>query len=169
MEALLNYTTLGRLVTGHSNDCNRKTIERQLQDHDKQLYLKWNAKKRNGLGVWEVRRLPNEKEFVFKTEFGSTKIYELEYRELDLVHHVLDVPVLSYELLGRIKRMDAWANKNYLNDMEYTANVEQAKVLKNAKDELTYEVKQNKRVWRDFASFVSQGGNPGQVLNKFRP
>ena len=45
MEALLNYSTLGRLVVGSVNDCDRAGLERALRDFDKQLYLKWNPKK----------------------------------------------------------------------------------------------------------------------------
>ena len=168
MEALLNYSTLGRLVVGSVHDCDRAGLERALRDFDKQLYLKWNPKKRNGMGCWELRRRPDGKEFVYKTDFAGQKIYQLEYVEQDLVHHIFDLPYLSYELIGRLKKADTWNDANFLDNMEYEADRQQRRVLANAKEELTYEVKQNKRIWRDFAEFVSHGGNPGQVLNKLR-
>lgn len=164
---LLNHG-IGNIIVGSVRDTDKARLERQLKDYDSQLYIKWNAKKRSGLGIWEVRRLPNSKEKVLKTEFNGFKIFSYEYVELDLVNHVLDVPDLSYDILGKIRSMDAWNDKNFVANLDYRGEQHKLETLKKAREELTYDVKQHKREWRDFATFVSQGGNPGQVLNKMR-
>jgi hypothetical protein len=169
MDLLLNYNTLGHTIIGHVRDTDKKTLERQLQDYDKQLYIKWNPKKRQGLGVWEIRRKPDEKSKVFKTEWNGYKIFELEYAEIDLVHQVLDVPFLSYEVLGKIRSMDAWNDKNFVANLDYKGAVHKAETDRKAREELTYEIKQHKKEWRDFATFIAEGNNLGHVLNKFRP
>lgn len=168
INCFLNYSTLGTLLVGSVQDCDKKALERALQDYDKQLYIKWNPKKRRGLGCWEIRRRPDQKEMVFKTDFNGIKIFSYEYVELDLVNHVLDVPVLSRDVLGKIKSMDAWTDKNFVANLDYRHAEAKAEAGRKARAELTYEIRQHKREWRDFAAFVAEGGNPGQVLNKFR-
>src|SRR6185369_13350161 len=98
----------GSLIIGNTGDCNKGFLERCLKYYDQQLYIKWNPKKRGGWGMWEVRRRPETATNVFQGKLeDGTNVYTYEYKELDLVNHVLDVPVLHYNVLGKIKSMDA--------------------------------------------------------------
>lgn len=168
LQAELNYSTLGRLVVGSVLDCNKDALERSLKFYDNQLYIKWNPKKRGGLGVWEIRRRPNEMTQVYQGNWRGHDLYTMEWKELDIVHHVLDVPVLKYNVLTRIKEMDVWGKKSWVDSSDYEAERERANIEKGARAELKYAIQQHKQEWRDFARLVSEGHNPGQVLNKFK-
>lgn len=154
----------GKLIVGSVHDCNRQALERSLKFYDPQLYLKWNPKKRGGWGMWEIRRRPNEPTKVYQGSVDGQAFFTIEYKENDLVHHVLDVPVLRYDVLAKIKQMDAWANKNFLDNLDYEAARGIADAKAKARNELHYNIKQHKREWRDFAALVSQGVNPAKVL-----
>lgn len=155
----------GKLVTGHVLDCDKASLERSLKDYDKQLYIKWNPKKNKGYGSWEIRRHPDKKQMVYKCDFNGYKIFEYEYKELDIINHVLDVPYLSREVVGRIKKMDTWTDKRWNQDLEYREATHRDAQDKKARDDLKYNIKQHTQQWRDFMSHISQGGNPGQVLS----
>lgn len=155
----------GKLITGSVLDCNKDSLERELKFYDSQLYLKWNPRKRKGYGQWEVRRKPDRCINVYQGMLGSAKLFTVEYKEIDIVHHVLDLPYLSRNTLGKIKQMDTWGKGvDYTKDLEYKEALYRQKEEKAALDELKYNVQQHKKEWRDFAQFVSEGGNPGQVL-----
>lgn len=156
----------GKLITGHILDCDKDSLERELKFYDAQLYLRWNTKKRKGYGQWEVRRKPDQTTNVFQGMVGSAKLFTVEYREIDIVNHVLDLPYLSRNTLGKLKQMDTWGKVgNFAKNLEYEEATHRQKEEKAALQDLKYNVKQYKKEWRDFAQFVSQGGNPGQVLS----
>jgi hypothetical protein len=156
----------GKLVIGHVLDCNKASLERELKFYDKQLYLKWNPKKRGGWGCWEVRRKPEYTINIYQGKVGEYELYTVEHKELDIINHVLDLPYLSRNTLGKLKQMDTWNNKQWAKDLEYTEAKMREREEKKALDEMKYNIKQHKQEWRDFAKFVSEGGNPGQVLAK---
>jgi hypothetical protein len=158
----------GSIVIGSVHDCNRAALERSLKFYDPQLYIKWNPKKRGGWGCWEIRRKPEHLTKVYQGQWNGQALYTLEYKENDLVHHVLDVPVLRYDVLGKLKSMDAWNNKNFLNDLDYEAERLKEREEAKAKAELRYNIKQFKREWRDFASLVREGVNPSQIIKGTR-
>ena len=154
----------GNIIVGNSLDCNKASLERHLKAYDKQLYIKWNPKKNGGWGMWEVRRKPETLTNVFHGKFEGIKIYTAEYVELGIVNHVLDVPVLHENVLGKIKSMDSWASKNFIDELDYAAAKHKETEEKKAREEMRYNAKQFKREWREFASLVSQGVNPGSIL-----
>lgn len=151
---------LGNIITGSVFDCNRDSLERSLKFFDPQLYLKWNPRKRAGHGIWELRRRPTFKTKILQGHIDGVPLYTYEYRENDMIHHILDVPVLRYDLLGRVKEMDSWNKKNYLDNLDEQGAKAIMDAKAKAKAELRYSIKQHKREWKDFAAFVSAGGNP---------
>lgn len=161
----------GRLIVGNTMDCNKAALERALKFYDSQLYLNWNPKKRGGWGMWEVRRRPDTMSKVYHGKINGVPLYTFEYKELDIIAHVIDLPVLSYDVIGKIKAMDTWANgelKNFSRNLEYSEAKHREKEEKKNRDELRYNIKQHKREWREFAQLVSQGVSPSQVLKGMR-
>lgn len=158
----------GRLITGTVFDCDKRRLEKLLKDLDAQLYLKWNPKKRGGWGCWEVRRKPNQLTKIYQGSFQGQDLYTLDYKESDIINHILDLPYLSYDVIGKLKSMDAWSSKNFMAEADYAAERHKAQQDKANREELRYNIKQFKREWREFATLVSQGVNPGKVLKGFR-
>jgi hypothetical protein len=155
----------GRLIVGNVLDCNKDALERSLKFYDPQLYLKWNHKKRGGWGKWEIRRRPDHKSKVYQGHLNGAALYTTEYVEKDIVNHVLDLDVLQYSALERIKQMDSWSDKrNWVDKFEYDEARLKEQHDKRVREELRYNLKQHKREWREFAQLVSQGVNPGRIL-----
>jgi len=155
----------GKFVIGSVLDCSRKGLERALKFYDNQLYLKWNPKKKQGWGSWEVRRRPDHKTAKYEGKFQTGHLFTLEYREIDLENHVLDLPHLTYDALKIIKKADTWAVKNWVDQLEEREEQNKKKLEEKSKAELKYNLKQFSHEWKDFAQYVSQGGNPGRVLS----
>lgn len=154
----------GNIVKGHVLDCDKGALERALKFYDKQLYLKWNPQKRGGYGCWEIRRKPEELTPVYKGDLNDQPLYVMEPKELDLVHHVLDLPFLSFKALDKIKQMDAWNDKYWVKNFEYNERQVVDEQNRKAREEMRYNIKQHKKQWLDLMELVSQGHNPGRLL-----
>lgn len=159
---------LGKIITGDVLDVNPKHFEKELKRYDSQLYLRWNPNKLKGWGNWEIRRIPNMKSLVKVGQFQGYTLMSPEYVELDIVSHVLDVAILNYKALEKIKSMDTFGDKNWVANLDYKAKVYKEEHDRKAKQELKYSIQQHKKEWRDFAKAVSEGLNPGQVLSKIK-
>lgn len=155
---------IGNLIEGHVLDCDKASLERALKFHDRQLYLKWNPRKNGGYGCWEIRRKPEANTPVYKGDINGQPLYVMESVELDLVHHVLDLPFLTHRAIERIKKMDAWGDKYWVNNFEYQEGRAADEANRKAKEDMRYNIKQHKKQWRDLMELVSQGHNPGRLL-----
>lgn len=153
----------GNLVKGSVLDVNSKALEIKLRDYDKLLYLAWNAKKLKGMGCWEIRRQPPQKSAVPKTEFMGQVWFVLEYVENNLVNHVLDVPVLNYDVLGKISQMDTTKVVDWVADLEYKRMKYEEKLKAEEKRELSALYRDNKREMREFKELVASGFNPARI------
>lgn len=154
----------GRVVTGSLLDANKQAIERSLQFYDPFLYIKWNPDKRGGRGCWEVRRAPEYTTLVYQGKLNGQKLYTAERVESDIIHHVLDVNVLHYNLLGKIKSMDAWKHKDFNAYLENAAAEWETRERKRAREEMQYDITQHKQEWRDMLALVQAGANPAQFI-----
>lgn len=154
----------GHIVIGHVLDCNKKHLEKALKDYDRQLYLKWNPDKDSGRGLWEVRRKPDHMTAVPKWEYGDIIVFELQYVENDLVHHVMDVPYLNYQILTRIREMDAWNTKNWAAELDYRADKARDKAFDENRENLRYAIKQHRRAFEDLREHIRSGKNPAEFL-----
>lgn len=158
----------GNINVGHVADCNKERLERMLKDYDNQLYIRWDAKRKNGRGCWQIRRRPNDKTQVYQGHYQGQPIFTAEYVEEDLTHHVLDVEVLSYDLVGKIKSMDAWNEKHFINDLEYLEDKASNEARKKNQEDLKYHMKQYRRTWRDMKEALASGQSLGQLLKGFK-
>lgn len=152
--------TIGRTIQGSVLDCNKAHLLKKLREYDKQLYLVWNSSKRKGYGMWEVRRLPNEKTAVFEGEYEGVNLYRVQYVENNMIHHVMDVEHLSYAILDRLKEMDTWAEKNFLDAMEERGEKYAATQKRKNREDLIYSLKSNKKYLSIFKEAVTSGYRP---------
>lgn len=157
---------IGRLSTGHVLDVNKKGFEEALRMHDPQLYVKWNPKKLRGWGCWEIRRRPNFKVPVdYSVTHSGDTIFRMEYKENNLLHHVLDCAFLNYDQIRKIKEIDTWTNADhFVHDLDYKERKQQEEVQAKAKKELAYAIKQNKKVFEAFRELVQSGHNPARIV-----
>lgn len=162
----------GNICAGHVLDVRKGPFERALKDYDSQLYVKWNPKKLKGWGCWEIRRRPNLKSIVEVVEFEGKTYTRLEYRENNLIHHVLDCAFLNYDQLNKIQRIDTWKKsdgKNFVDDLETQEREYVAKKTAEAKASRQDAAKHYKREIKDLKELVQSGMNPaliGQYWNK---
>lgn len=166
----------GSIIKGHVLDCAAAPVERALRAHDAQLYVKWNPRKLHGHGVWEVRRRPDTKSvlpedvIVFKK---NTFVFP-KYHELDIVNHVLDVPFLNYNVVSKIKSMDAWSEKfgergkNFAKEAEYIEAKYDEKTEDDFLKEREYNLKQMKSEIRWLKEYVASGGNPARIADYWK-
>ena len=158
----------GRVVTGSVLDCDKAQLERALKFYDRFLYIKWNTDKLDGRGCWEIRRAPEQLTRVYQGAWNGGRLYTLERKENDIINHVLDAPVLKWDLLGKIKSMDAWKHKDFEAHLANTAAEHEQRTRDKARAEMRYDIQQHKREWREFASLVNSGMNPHDVLKRMK-
>jgi hypothetical protein len=155
----------GRVVRGSVFDCNKKTLERLLKNYDSQLYLKWNTEKRGGRGIWELRRLPDAKKPVYKGVWiDGNPISALEYVESDMIHHVFDLPSLSYRVLDRLYAADTFRTKKWVDTFEYEEERSQIKLEADARNELAYNLRHHKKELDILREAARSGINPAHFF-----
>jgi hypothetical protein len=154
----------GKLVRGSVFDVNKAALERALRQYDNLLYITWNPKKRSGMGCWEIRRRPEKKTAVHQGSWNGIEFYALESKELDLVNHVLDLPVLTYKAVQKIQEMDAWKVKDFAHELDRKAAEHADSVREKTADETRYLIKQHKREIQEFKELLLSGMNPARVL-----
>lgn len=172
---MIHVGATGRLVQGDVLDSNKEHLERALKAYDPQLYLRWNVKKRKGLGVWELRRRPNEKTATLQGYLpnGQPVLY-LDYKEVDIENHVKDVPILGYDLVEWVKRCDQWAAMNYeegqhqrvdswLDQMDAGYDRFLSKTETTNQAEAVYGLKQERGMIRDYKDAILSGTNPASI------
>lgn len=162
----------GKIITGHVLDVAPAPLQRMLRDYDPLLYVKWNAHKRHGHGCWEIRRRPEQKAVVDVVEYKGMSFVRLEYDELDIISHVLDVPYLNYQVLEKLKSMDianADVSKAYwLDHMDSKAKSLNEEARAKAKAEMLYELKQHRREMQEYKDAVASGLNPAQIADYWK-
>lgn len=154
----------GRLIQGSVQDCDKKAFLRELQGLDPQLYIKWNAAKKDGMGCWEIRRRPDTKTAVPRWEYEGKIIFDLQYAEIDMVSHVMDLPCLHYGAITYLKSIDTWTNKSWVSDFEYREEDMLERERAKNREELKYKIKFHKKAFSDFQEFVLSGRNPADFL-----
>lgn len=154
----------GNLLKGHLYDVNKYSLERALKAYDSQLYLYWEPTKRKGLGCWEVRRRPDLKTAI---PVGD-EFYLLDYIENPLIHHVLDVPFLNYQVLDRIKHMDAWNDKNWVDTFEEKETKEKERLRAVYRNDLRYALRDIRKPMARFKQLINEGLNPALIAKYWK-
>jgi len=158
------HAPLGKLIKGHVLDVNVNRFTETLKHYDNQLYVKWNPKKIRGHGCWEIRRHPNKKTATPVATYKGMTIQKVEYKENDLVHHVLDCAFLNYDALRRIKEMDAWSDKYWVDNLEKNEVASKQKHELKQLEEFRYTLKQHKSLASDLYEAVRSGIPLSQIL-----
>lgn len=174
MEILVGPT--GNLVRGTVFDVSKSALETELRAYDKQLFLKWNPKKRSGLGCWELHRSPDKKMAVFKGKWNGMAFFNLEYPPYDFISHVFDVPCLTYRMVELLRERDLYRiverkpGEDYtvwMDRVEKEAAYRQAKfeeeLNRKASEESAYTGKQYKKEIRAYREMILSGLNPALI------
>lgn len=164
----ISVAPTGRLTQGHVLDVSRRAFDRALRDYDHLLYTKWNPKKLNGWGAWEIRRRPETKCVVDIHEWQGNTIVELGYRELDIVSNVLTCAFLNYDQLRKIQEMDIFAAggaKGFAERLEAKEAAHRAEQMRKAKESSQYVAKQHKKEIREFKELLASGMNPARIAD----
>jgi len=151
------HAPVGKLVSGHVLDVNRKPFERALRDLDPHLYVRWNSKKLRGWGCYEIRRKPSQKTAIYQGSHAGVNYMKVQYVEFNDIHHVIDAAFLNYDVIRKLKEMDTWTNKNWVADFEKGEedyrDARQAKALDHLKD----VIRDNRSAMRDLMHMVQSG------------
>jgi hypothetical protein len=154
-----------KLIKGHVLDVNPKSLEEKLKEYDKQLYLKWNPKKRGGLGVWEIRRHNDKMTQVYYGEYEGSKLFRAEYTENNFINHVLDVEILGYHVIDKLASIDTFRTHKWVDALEYNETKMLEKEDSAARETVNYWAKQNKTLLRDFKELLLSGRSPAELAN----
>jgi len=162
----------GNTIKGHVLDCAVGPLVERLRDYDPQLYVTWNPRKLRGWGLWEVRRRPDTKSIVETTQCDGFGIHRMEYKELNMINHVLDVPFLNYLILEKLKKMDMWnqketgyKGKDLVKTLDYNEAKHDEKIDEESSRELEYNLKQYKSEIGWFKDYVASGQNPYRIAD----
>lgn len=166
----------GQLIQGTVFDCNKAYVESVYQGYDPLLYIKWNPTKNYNMGSWELRRRPEKKSIKETLEFEGQVYHILEYRELDVINHVMDLPVLSTFALDKLKKMDLWSAANYdganadklkhqLDRIDSNLDSHKSKQEQKLYDEAVYGLRQGKHILNNFRNDILSGLNPAEIAH----
>lgn len=153
----------GQLISGHVLDTNKPAIEQALKDYDGQLYVKWNPRKMRGWGCWEIRRRPIKKSIADYAIYNNNAYIKVDYVELDLVNHVLDLPYLNFLAVEKIQKMDAWKSKDWAHQLERTEQEQVSAMEDKIREDRAYAAKQHKREINEFKELLRSGFNPNEI------
>lgn len=158
----------GKVVTGHVMDVSKKALLEKLRDYDANLYVKWNPKKNNGNGLWEIRRRPDNLTAIPQGTYKGAAIYTLEYKENSLINHVLDVHILTYNVLTKLKSMDTWGKGSFTDNLEYNQAKFSEKVDRKTREELKHWAGEYKHEIRDLKEELLRGLNPNLIAKYWK-
>lgn len=157
---------VGAVSRGHVLDTSVKPFEAALKAYDPYLYVKWNPKKLKGHGCWEIRRSPEKKRPVEVYEMDGFTLVRAEYKENNILNHVLDCGYLNYDALRKIKEMDTWSDSHWVHDIDYLESKKREKIQVDAIEELKYAIRYNRKAFQDYMELVKSGMSPHQILTQ---
>lgn len=175
-----------KLVKGHVLDVAQAPLLAALRSYDPQLYVKWNPKKKGGIGCWELRRKPEfksvrEGRYVETPYSGKVLIpgdvFEFEgytlcipkYNETHAENHVKDFDYLTYDMVAWVSGHDLWnygyRGKLAMHEADYKEGQYLTKIEDEAEAERQYMIKQHRTQFQDFREYILSGGNPARLLD----
>lgn len=167
---MILVNNVSKLVSGHVLDCKKESVEAALQFYDKLLYLKWNPKKLQGNGVWELRRRPEHKAIKEVISYEGVNYAVLGYKEYDWVHHVKDFAYINYSILEWVQGADSfkneYAHRNGLLGKVIEENADKTKEIEEASfaQEQDYIARQTKGEWRKVMEDLNSGKSLARSL-----
>lgn len=151
---------IGWTSKGSVLDCNRQYFDFLLKQYFSSLYVGWNPMKNEGKGCWEVWQRPSKKVLVLQGETDFGPLYTLEYQVSDFEHWVQDLPYLTPTFINRLREMDMWENKQFLDQMDNRMDEDQDKLDREEEDSIKYAVRHNKSLFRKLKGLAEDGYNP---------
>lgn len=150
----------GWATVGSVMDCDRKNFERLLKDYSESLYVGWNPMKRDGRGCWEVWHRPSKKTARVAYDSSDFAIITTEYVVSDFEHHVYDLDFLHYSFIEKLRRMDMWANRQFIQQMDERLKEDQDKLDRAEEESIKYASKHYKAEFKKMHEAVQAGINP---------
>ena len=169
---MILVSRISNLVQGHLLDSNVKHVEDAIKFYDPLSYLKWNPKKLQGNGCWELRRRPAEKKVLEVVSYKGMDIQVLGYKEYDWVHCVKDFAYCNYNILTWMQEADSFKNdyarRNGLlgQVVESNADATQAQIDETLAKEEAYVTKQVKGEWGKVMQDLDSGVSLARALSK---
>lgn len=157
---------LGNSVKGSVFDCNRKSFERLLKEEDPNLFLVWNPTKNSGFGCWQIWINPLQKSLVHKADYEGNSISSIEYRFIPVEHHIMDLPVLDYSVIEKLKKSRVTVEDIMYQDYEARRKLQKEK--DSYLDDRKHAIKQTKQYWKAFKDHVQSGYNPMWFFDQHR-
>lgn len=165
---MIKIGALGSIVKGHVLDVKKAHITEALVSYDPLLYVTWNPKKRKGEGIWEVRRRPEKNSILDLFVYAGNTYVKVGPKENNLVHHVMDAPILDFRIMKRVKEMDVWSktNKHYFA-AQVDSNLDSYDAQKKAKARahMLDKAKEYKHELKDLRELVNSGFNPHRLMD----
>lgn len=160
----------GKTVRGGVLDVSLTALSQKLRDYDPLLYVRWNPKKKAGRGCWEIRRRPEKKCVTGVYEWEGATYCTVGYKEIDIVNHVLDVDVLHYNVLVKLREMDTFTDgyQNWLTKLHSDEKSSAVAAQAKAKTEMQYTAKQFKHEIKDFRELIASGINPALIADHWK-
>lgn len=169
----------GKLIKGDVLDVNKDSLEMALKAYDSKLYIKWNPNKQYGYGTWELRREPNQKKIVHAASVKGQNFYKIDYIENDMENHVFDMPLLTYNYLVKLKRIDMWSAAGYdghntakttrlISQIEQNGVDHKNKIVEDARKEAIYQMMQDREYFNRFKEDIKSGLNPAELAKHWK-
>ncbi len=177
---------VSKLVEGHVLDVAKTPLVAALRRFDPQLYVKWNPKKNQGRGTWELRRKPELKSVregrsISTPYYGDVlvpgDVYDMggwtlavpKYNENHTENHVKDFDYLTYDMLAWVSSHDLWVHgfrgKLAMDEADYREQKYIEKEENEAAEERNYMIKQHRTEFNDFREYILAGGNPARLVD----
>lgn len=183
----ISIGSTSKIVKGHVLDVAQPPLLAALRRYDPQLYLKWNPKKRSGLGLWELRRRPELKSAkagrILETPKGHVlfpgDIYEFDDFTLAVPKYhettadcVKTFEQLDYRILDWVAKNDLWRfgfkGKKFADEADYLAAKYEEKIDDEADAERQYMIRDMRTQVSDFREYVLSGGDPYRLLDYWK-
>lgn len=160
------------LIQGNVLDVGLSAISEAVKRYEPRLYFKWNPKKREYKGCWELRIKPTEKRIVETINSPVGVIHVLEAKEYNWVNHVKDFETLDYRILDWMFNNDGFRNeaahKHNQLAQELEKNIDGTREShEKAKDsEWNYVAKQTVSEWRKVKEDLNSGKSLARALSE---
>lgn len=168
---MIHVGSTSKLIQGSVLDCSKKGVESALKHYDPQLYLKWNPKKLQGHGCWELRRRPEMLSPVDYVIYQGNTYWKLGYKEVSMIHHVKDFAFINYSIVQWVKDHDLWnygdKGSTWQDEVQYATGQRLNREEQKSIDEKNYRLKQMKKEVKWFKEYVLSGHNPYRIIDEW--
>lgn len=158
-------SNIGRTVVGDVLDCKMDPLLRACRDIEPRLYFKWNPKKNNGYGTWELRIKPTHKVGIYQGKYQGNQIFTLEHKEIDIENHIKDFDILNYNIVGWLRAHDTYRVKDYAAYIDYEGDRWRDRMEEKRLEERRLMIRDERKTMKKFQEeFLSKRMNMAQLF-----